>query len=233
MRVLFLLLLLANLLFLAWIRWVAPPETVGPAAPAATASRLQPIRLLHERPGAPDAGASGSTSGLEADVAVATCVSVGPFAGMAQAEAAAAELQRLGFATRAPRAATDEVRVGSWVRVPNLATPADAANAQASLQAAGLTDAYVVSEGESGNVVSVGVFADPVRATEVAMTVITAGFTPEVSDRLRVLDVFWIDIDRQANGSLPALDALPSASNSELPLEMRACPVEPSAAGQG
>jgi hypothetical protein len=233
LRVLFLLLLLANLLFLGWVRWVAPPEAVGPAAPAGTAAKLQPIRLQHERAGAPVAGSTESPSSPDAAVAAATCVSVGPFAAMTQAEAAAAELQRLGFATRAPRAATDEVRVGSWVRVPNLATPADAANAQASLQAAGLTDAYVVSEGESGNVVSVGVFADPVRATEVAMTVITAGFTPEVSDRMRVLDVFWIDIDRQANGSLPALDALPSASNSELPLEMRACPAEPSAAGQG
>jgi len=45
--------------------------------------------------------------------------------------------------------------------------------------------------------------------------------------------VFWLDIDRQANGSLPALDALPGAPNGDLPLEMRACPAEPSAAGQG
>ncbi len=76
-------------------------------------------------------------------------------------------------------------------------------------------------------------FADPARATEVATTVITAGFTPEISDRMRTLDVFWLDIDRQANGSLPALDALPGGPNGDLPLEMRACPAEPSAAGQG
>lgn len=232
MRVLFLLLLLVNLLFLAWIRWIAPPQDVAHAVPAATATKLQPIRLQQEIEGPPGDG-TGASSVPESAVAAATCVSVGPFAGLTQAEAAAGELQRLGFATRAPRGATDEVRVGYWVRVPNLATPADAANAQATLQAAGLADAYVVAEGESGNVVSVGVFADPDRATEVAKGVISAGFTPEVSDRLRLLDVFWIDIDREANGSLPALDALPGASNSELPLEMRACPAEPSAAGQG
>jgi len=237
LRVIFLLLLLANLLFLAWIRWVAPNEVAARAVPSAAAGRLQPIRLQRE-PGAsgstadpgPDATAAAAAA---AEIAAAACVSVGPFSSLQQAEATSAELQRLGFATHSPRAATDEVRVGSWVRVPNLATPEDAANALTSLRAAGLTDAYVVSEGEPGNTVSVGVFADPAKATEVAMTVITTGFTPEISDRTRTLDVFWLDIDRQANGSLPALDALPGAPNGDLPLEMRACPAEPSAAGQG
>lgn len=233
LRVLFLLLLLVNLMFLAWIRWVAPQENADVAPPAAAASKVQPIRLQRERAGVPGSGADERQRGTEDRVAAATCVSVGPFATVTQAEAASAALQRLGFATRPPRGATDEVRVGSWVRVPNLATPEDAAHAQAALQAVGLSDAYVVTEGESGNVVSVGVFADPARATEVAMTVITAGFTPQVSDRLRVLDVFWIDIDREANGGLPALDNLPTGPNGDLPLEMRACPAEPSAAGQG
>jgi hypothetical protein len=233
LRVLFLLLLLVNLLFLAWIRWVAPPDVAARLVPSAAPSKLQPIRLQRE-PGAPaNAADPGSDSTADAAMLAATCVSVGPFTSLQQAEATSAGLQKLGFSTHAPRAATDEVRVGSWVRVPNLATPEDATNALTSLHAAGLTDAYVVAEGAPGNTVSVGVFADPVKATEVAMTVITAGFTPEISDRMRTLDVFWLDIDRQANGSLPALDALPGGLNGDLPLEMRACPAEPSAAGQG
>jgi len=233
LRVLFLLLLLVNLLFLAWIRWVAPTEVAARAVPSAAAGKLQPIRLQREPAAAGSTADPGPDAAAAAAIAAAACVSVGPFSSLEQAEAISAELQRLGFATHSPRAATDEVRVGSWVRVPNLATPEDATNALASLQAAGLTDAYVVSEGEPGNTVSVGVFADPAKATEVAMTVITTGFTPEISDRMRTLDVFWLDIDRQANGSLPALDALPGAPNGDLPLEMRACPAEPSAAGQG
>jgi hypothetical protein len=197
------------------------------------AGELQPIRLQREPVAADGAADRGPGSAAEAAIAAAACVSIGPFANLRQAEAASAALQRLGFSTHAPRAATDEVRVGSWVRVPNLATPDDAANALATLHAAGLTDAYVIAEGEPGNAVSVGVFADPVKATEVATTVITAGFTPEISDRMRTLDVFWLDVDRQANGSLPAVDALPGEQNGDLPLEMRACPAEPSAAGQG
>lgn len=233
MRVLFLLLLLVNLLFLAWIRWVAPTDVAARTAPAAVPNKLQPIRLQREPGVAASAADPDPGSTAAAAIAAATCVSVGPFADLQQAEAAAAALQGLGFSTHAPRAATDEVRVGSWVRVPNLATPEDAANALASLHAAGLADAYVISEGEPGNAVSVGVFADPAKATEVALTVITAGFTPEISDRMRTLDVFWLDIDRQANGGLPALDALPGGPNGDLPREMRACPAEPSAAGQG
>lgn len=233
MRVIFLLLLLANLLFLAWIRWVAPPDATTQVAPAA-AGKLQPIRLQREPADSTGVGKTGAAApATPAEIAAAACVSVGPFASIEQADGASAALRALGFTTHAPRAATDEVRVGSWVRVPNLATPEDATNALASLQAAGLTDAYVVAEGEPGNAVSVGVFADPARAAEVAMTVITAGFTPQISDRLRTLDVFWLDIDRQANGSLPSLDGLAGGPNGDLPLEMRACPVEPSAAGQG
>jgi hypothetical protein len=233
LRVLFLLLLLANLLFLAWIRWVEPGEVTARPVPSAVAGKLQPIRLQREPAAADTAAGQGAGATPDAAIAAAACVSIGPFANLGQAETASAALQKLGFSAHTPRAATDEVRVGSWVRVSNLATPEDAANALASLRAAGLTDAYVIAEGEPGNAVSVGVFADPAKATEVAKTVITAGFTPQVSDRMRTLDVFWIDVDRQANGSLPAIDALPGAQNGDLPLEMRACPAAPTAAGQG
>ena len=89
----------------------------------------------------------------------ATCVSVGPFVDSAGSEAAAARLGRLGFVTK-PRSSAEEVRVGLWVRVPNLPTPDDAANALAALQRAGFTDAYIVNDGSPGNTVSLGVFGD-------------------------------------------------------------------------
>ena len=156
-------------------------------------------------------------------------MSVGPFIDPAHAEAADAQLKRLGFASRR-RVAQDEVRVGYWVRVPDLATPVDATNALATLQAAGLADAYVLAEGEPDNTVSVGVYADARRAAEVAAIVQGAGFTPQTSDRLRTLEVLWLDIDRQANGGLPSLDSLGAPPAGGLPYDMRACPTV-SAAG--
>ena len=220
MRVLFLLLLLANVLFLAWARWVVPVTPATIESPAPGGRELQPIRLRTEPPDA-SVTSAGDSSGP--GLLAASCVSVGPFIDPAHADAANAQLERLGFTSR-KRVSQDEVRVGYWVRVPNLATPADATIALATLQAAGLGDAYVLGEGEPDNTVSVGVYSDPRRAAEVAATVEKAGFMPETSDRLRKLEVLWLDIDRQANGSLPSIESLGAPPEGGLPYDMRACP---------
>jgi hypothetical protein len=218
LRVLFLLLLLANVLFLAWTRWVVLPPT--PAAEVATAPKgLQPIRLRQEQ-SAPTAAATPSTA---ENLLAAACVSVGPFIDPAHAEVARQQLERLGFSTRR-RVAQDEVRVGYWVRVPNLATPVDATNALGTLQAAGLGDAQIVEGDEAGTTLSIGVYADERKAAEVAQAVQAAGFTPETSDRLRTLEVLWLDVDRLANGGLPALEDLGEPATGALPYDMRACP---------
>ena len=229
MRVLFLLLLLANLLFLAWTRWVVPPAPPVLEAPASSRA-LQPIRLRSEASAAPDATGAAAAMDSTPSLLAASCVSVGPFIDPAHADAASAQLGRLGFTSRR-RVSQDEVRVGYWVRVPNLATPDDANNALAMLQAAGLGDAYIVAEGEPGNTVSIGVYADPRRAAEVAATAEKAGFATETSDRLRTLEVLWLDIDRQANGGLPALESLGAPPEGGLPYDMRACPAAASPAG--
>jgi hypothetical protein len=153
-------------------------------------------------------------------------VSLGPFQEQAQVDAASSALQRLGFSARL-RSATDEVRVGYWVRVPDLATAADATNALATLQAAGLAEAYVITDEGPGNTVSIGVFSDPTRAAQVADTVTRAGFTPQTSDRLRTMDVFWLDVDRQANGGIPELEDVGPTPAGGLPLELRVCPSAP------
>jgi hypothetical protein len=230
LRALFLLLLLANLLFLAWAQWIAPPATLaGQATPSAPDRKA--IRLLREAPVTSRPAASGlpPTAG---DVGPgATCVSAGPFLERAPAEVAASELARRGFKSRM-RPSTDVIRVGQWVRVSNLATPEDAANALVALKAAGLMDAEIVGGDAPPNTISLGVFGDPARAAQVAATARKAGFSPDVSDRTRTADVFWLDVDRLENGSLPGLDALgPGAGPAAPPLEFRACPAPAAPAG--
>jgi hypothetical protein len=221
------MLLLANLLFLAWGTWIAPPAPLaGMATPSAPDRRA--IRLLRE---APSAGGSAQPATAQAGQAEADCVSAGPFLERAQAEVAASQLQKLGFNSRM-RASTDEIRVGQWVRVSNLATAEDATNALAALKAAGLPDAEIVRGDPPSNTVSLGVFGEPARAAQVAEIARKAGFTPEVSDRTRSAGVFWLDVDRLENGSLPDLGVLgtrPAAAAP--PLELRACPASPAPAG--
>lgn len=227
MRAFFLLLLLANVLFLAWTRWVVPPSPPAARTAAAASQTLHPIRLKSEP--ATAAKAEPAVPAAQSLLA-ASCVSVGPFIDPTHADAAMAQLERLGFASRR-RVAQDEVRVGYWVRVPGLATPADATNALGTLQAAGLGDAYVIDGEESGTTISIGVYADAAKAAAVSKTVQEAGFTPETSDRLRTLEVLWLDVDRQANGGLPAMEDLGEPPAGGLPYDMRACPAASGADG--
>jgi hypothetical protein len=227
-RTLFLLLLLANLLLAAWARWVAPaPSALGHATPSATGSAG--IRLLREVP-APAASQPAEEGLLALDDASLTCVSAGPFLASEDAERAAARLVRLGFTVRL-RDAREEVRIGHWVRLEGLATPEDAENARAALQAAGLTDAFVLTEEGTGTVVSLGVYADAARAEATAAVARAAGFEPRTIDRLRAEDVTWLDVDRQSNGGLPAFDELQAAPGGGQPtLALRPCPTTESAA---
>ena len=231
MRALFLLLLLANLLFVAWTRWVAPPATtVGRATPVAADPRA--IRLLREAPLARELATDGTTP-AGADSLSLVCVSAGPYVDRPLAEQAAARLSRLGYASRL-RPAREEIRVGQWVRLENLATPEDAANALDVVKSAGIADAYVIAEEGAGTIISLGVFADEARARQAVTIARMSGFEPQIVERLRPADVFWLDIDRLANAGLPALEDLqgPGPVGSP-PLELRPCPQsEPATANE-
>ena len=74
---------------------------------------------------------------------------------------------------------------------------------------------------------SIGVYADRRRAAEVAATVTRAGFEPQTDDRVRTLDVFWLDVDRRANGGIPELQDVGQPAEGALPLELRVCPSVP------
>jgi len=225
-RTLALLLLLANLLFAAWAYWVAPPR--APAAGRATpaASDAGAIRLLREAPVSQEASASGIAGELSAaDVA---CVSAGPYLERPRAEQAEARLQALGFTVRL-REAREDVHVGDWVRVEELATPEDAANALAQLRTAGIPDAYLLGGEEApeapGTAISLGVYADRARTEQAETIARMSGFEPRTVERLREADVFWLDIDRQESGSLPSLEQFDAEAQSRLPqIDLQRCP---------
>jgi hypothetical protein len=223
-RILVLLLLLANLLFAAWSYWVAPMRTAtaGHVTPSATGAG--DVRLLREAPSPPVA--QPEHTGLDLADAALACVSAGPFLERSEADQAEARLKGLGFAVRL-REARETVTVGDWVRIEDLATPEDAANALLQLQAAGAADAAVLGadEGE-GNVVSLGVFTEPRRAAEAATIARMAGFEPRTVERTREADLFWLDIDRQASGGLPTVEQLGAGDPARVPrLELRRCPI--------
>lgn len=222
MRALFLVLLLANILFFAWTRWVAPPSSAS-GYPTPSSADSHAIRLLREPP------AAGQQSGTVLGVGsigpgeAATCVSGGPYAERATAEQAAAKLDGLGFTSRL-RASHEEVWVGQWVRIENLATAEDAENALAALKAAGMSDAYLLADQPSGNVVSLGVFSDAGRSAQAIAIARQAGFTPIAEDRYKAQDVYWLDVDRDTNAGLPGLEMFRVQGDQGARIELRACP---------
>lgn len=224
MRALFLLLLLANLLFLAWSQWIAPaPPPPGHATPVADGAAE--IRLLREAPLGKELASDEvpAESARQSEVPLA-CVSAGPFLDQAAAVQGAARLQDRGFTSRL-REAREEVRVGLWVRVEGLATPADAANALAALRWAGIEDAYVINEDTGGTTISLGIFGGQAGAAEATKIARDAGFEAVTTDRMRESAVYWLDVDRQSNAGLPALeDVADGVAGGNPPLELRACP---------
>jgi hypothetical protein len=221
-RALFLVLLLANILFFAWARWIAPPpDSGGHATPSRQGA--QAIHLLREVQPARQGSASGQDGGAMGPGESATCVSGGPYLDRAAAEHAAARLDGLGYKSRL-RPSHEEVWVGQWVRVENLATPEDAENALTALKAAGIADAYMLTDEPPGSVISLGVFSDAGRTAQVIDIARKAGFTPKVDDRYRAEDVFWLDVDRDVNAGLPGLDMFRARDGQATRVELRACP---------
>jgi hypothetical protein len=231
-RALVLLLLLANLLFAAWTHWVAPSRApvAGRVTPSATDSGA--IRLLREAPVSADAAASGGEPALDLSDAALACVSAGPYLARSQAQQAEARLARLGFVVRR-RESRESVRAGDWVRVEDLATPEDAANALAQLKAAGIADAYVLTDEAPGTVISLGVFAESERAEQARVIARMAGFEPRTLERAREADVVWLDIDRKASAGLPSPEQLGADTTGQVPgIGLRRCPAPAPAPAQ-
>ena len=228
MRALFLLLLLANVLFFGWSRWVAPSQA-GSLSSTSAQPRLRSIRLVTEQPASGAEPARADRPALTDAIAMSDCMSAGPFLEPGRAQAAAARLRDQGF-TLELRASRDEVWVGQWVRLDQLPNADAAAAALAGLRAAGLTDAYLLTEEAPGTVISLGVFSDPQRAQDIAGLARDAGYEATVGDRFRTADVTWLDIDRRSNAGLPALEPLQASAGVTARLELRPCPRQTAAA---
>jgi hypothetical protein len=150
-------------------------------------------------------------------------MSAGPFLEPGRAQAAATRLRDQGF-TLDLRESRDEVWVGQWVRLDQLPNADAATAALAGLRAAGLTDAYLLTNEAPGTVISLGVFADAQRAQDIAGLARDAGYEATVGDRFRTADVIWLDIDRRSNAGLPALEPLQASAGAAARLELRPCP---------
>lgn len=171
-------------------------------------------------PASPDTDDASADASVPLGGAALRCVTVGPFKELSQAAAAASELRSSGL-DPSQRVAEGDIWVGYWVYIKDLPTQTRADAVLEDLRRHGITDAYVIPDTDSGNVVSLGVFSEIQRARRRREAVRALDYDVTVADRTRRGTVYWIDV-RLANGRSLDLDKLQPAGRI-IRLEQRAC----------
>ena len=163
MRTLFLLLLLVNVVFFAWSRYVAPPEAVADAVPLGR--QIEPEKLKVIAPSdLPPVAARPAPSPV-----VLKCIEWGSFA-LGDAPQAQAALEPLQLGPRLAQRRTEE-SAGWWVFIPPQGSRPAAQKKAAELKALAVDDYFVVQdEGSYRWALSLGVF----RSEEAAHTRLAA-----------------------------------------------------------
>jgi hypothetical protein len=240
MRILCLLLILANVLYFTWSQMIdvnVPSLERKGAPPVEPPARIVLAREMIEAN--PDERSAGPLRDVQppaveplSDHALATqtaqldtlsCTSVGPFADLPQAAQAQASLRNAGFRPR-QRMEQGEIWAGYWVSVQGLATREAAEAALKTLANNGIADVYLMPGSDPPNVLSLGVFSDYQRAQRRVDEVRAIGLTPRIDDRKRAGSVFWIDVDLHEPGQIIDSSIFQSDPGKITRLEMRACP---------
>jgi hypothetical protein len=240
MRNLFLALLLANLAFVAWTRWFAQPESPtrplrGPGEELSlfdegpTASGPSVAGAIRDSRSADETSlrreeafsASAAETSVESEAAAPfRCRNMGPFAAVEDAESAMTTLQSLGHSA-SMRMTNSETWRGRWVYIDAIPTRAEAQEIARAFSDAGITEAYVISGADSGNLVSLGIFSETQRAEQRRDEAIELGYRPVVVDRTQQSEGYWLElsVDEAAELDVSARMSAGEFGN----VEFRAC----------
>jgi len=188
------LLVLANVLYYMWGRFVTEPEPTGVMVIDESALG-PPLTVSKSTEAAASVGAilgTGKPSEL-AEVVGRSCVTLGPFKTAADADAAMAEYEAEGMRASV-RTTQGQIFVGHWVQIRNI-PDRDSGNAVLDkLREGGLGDAYLVPTDEEGLKVSLGLFGEKSRAERVELQARSLGLEPDITPRMRDATVFFVDI---------------------------------------
>lgn len=219
MRNAVLALLLANLVYFAWARWVDEPK---PPPVNESLTRLPRLKLVSELP-AEQRPATNTRTVLNETPA---CMSVGPFGDITNAAKAAGILTSRGFAPQ-QRAEEAGTAAGYWVYVGGLKDDVEADKVRVGLEKGGIKDALVMPpSGEGGRRISLGLFSDRARADQRAAAVKRMGLKAEVAEHKLPQVVYWIDLTpRPGMTTVPIADLFAEGVGSRI--AVRSCPPPP------
>ena len=219
-------LLMANILFLAWAKWIDSPRDAGAQD---ALSRLPRLQLVTESPPGSRPTSANLTPVVPEKVALhapeaatTTCTSVGPFNDITRAARAAGLLAQRGFHLQ-QRAEEGEAIEGYWVFVGGLQSDDEINKVVDRLEKSGFTDAHVMKNYSTNRRISVGMFSTRERAEKRAAAVKNLGLEPEVGERKFPGTVYWVDVALTSRAQKPPPEYL-FADIGHAKVEMQPCP---------
>lgn len=207
MRNLFLGLILANLLLLAWHAWIDPPRPGGEGV------GRNDLALF----GGDQTDARNSASAPEV---AGECMRIGPLGTDAAAQQAGVRLVARSI-DATPVAVETQEWLGHWVQIDGFASVADGEAARQRLADGGLPDAYLMQDGPEP-VISLGVFSQRARAERVGSAARALGFEVKLRDRVRPAVEHWLLIRPRAGQKLGSAE-LGLAGDRIMRLESTPC----------
>ena len=214
MRALFFLLVLANLLFLAWANWIdvslTRPDTLAGVPRLQLVSASLPARALAARPvavgalGAALAAQAGTSGGPQA--APSRCVSLGPFVRHAAAVRMAAALRSERLEPK-ERIASVRPAIWYWVYLPGLG-PARIQGVLTRLKQAGIYGAEPMTTASGTAGVSLGMFPARTLARRQLARARAKGFPGRLAERLVAQPQYWLDLWIPGGTAAPAIKGL-------------------------
>ena len=218
LRIVFLLLLAANIGVAAWL-FVAPPR-VATALPPADPG-VAPLVLLSEREPDPAAVAAELANAPQspAEAARALCLRVGPFPSQVDLRRAfnalTPHVDRIQFRETRSRQSR-----GFLVFLAPPDTREEALGIARQLSSKGVRDYYVVTAGEQQNSISLGLFRSRDNAERRRAELAALGFTPAIAERVEELPAYWVDFAYAPESPFDWRDHLPDfieATEQQIP----------------
>ena len=191
MRILFLLLVLGNVAFFAWSRYVAPPE--ASADPLPLERQIEPEKLKVIAPSdLPPVSARPASPPVVAPLAL-KCLEWGSFT-LADAPRAEKALEPLALGVRLGQRRTEE-KAGWWVFIPPMGSRQGALKKASELKAFGVDDYFVVLDEEFRWALSLGVFRSEEAAQARLLALRRQGVrSARVGPRETVVPKVWLQV---------------------------------------
>jgi hypothetical protein len=196
MRNLLLLLLLANILYFLWGRFVEEPSPAGIVV--VNESELGPPLNVSRNEVAEAATSVGAVlgSGKPADLAAVvgrSCVTIGPIRTQEEADQTVADFESQGMRASS-RNAMGQVFVGHWVQIRNIPDRQTGNAMLDKLHDGGLGEAYLVSTEDEGLKISLGLFGEKSGAERTELEAASMGLKAEVTPRMHDTMVYFVDV---------------------------------------